>query len=199
MKSLRRETARLVLRPLKPSDYARWKLTHSTMLDPKNIWDAKRRTDDLLTREKFKQVLQAQKTRRENDSFYDFAVFEKKTGDLIGSVSAMDVLRGVAQTAFLGYGIYNRYWGKGYAKEAVRALIDIAFTDLSLHRLEAGIEPSNRRSIMLARSLKLRKEGLKKRAIYLRETWIDLVMYSATCEDFSYSYRWKKKPTLRLR
>ena len=77
-----------------------------------------------------------------------------------------------------------------FHREAVRAAIDIAFHDLKLHRVEAGVEPRNRRSILLARSLGLRKEGLKKRAVQLRaNTWVDLVVYAATSEDFGSKWR----------
>jgi ribosomal-protein-alanine N-acetyltransferase len=109
----------------------------------------------------------------------------------------MDVLRGLGQTAYLGYFINNPFWGKGYGKEAARAAIDIAFRDVKLHRIEAGIEPRNRRSIFLARSLGLRKEGLKKRAVFLRGKWNDLIMYSATCEEFG--FKWKGVPKTRPR
>jgi RimJ/RimL family protein N-acetyltransferase len=42
----------------------------------------------------------------------------------------------------------------------------------------------NRRSILLVRKLELRKEGRNKRAIYINEKWLDLVVFSATCDEF---------------
>ena len=49
----------------------------------------------------------------------------------------------------------------------------------------------------LARSAGLRKEGLKKRAAFLRGKWIDLVVYAGTCEEFGFS--WKGVAQTRLR
>lgn len=95
----------------------------------------------------------------------------------------MDISRSISQTCFLGYRIFNAHWDQGYAKEAVKAVIEIGFRDLKLHRIEAGIEPNNTRSLRLAKSLKMRREGVKKRALFIRNTWIDLVMYTLTCED----------------
>jgi ribosomal-protein-alanine N-acetyltransferase len=113
----------------------------------------------------------------------------KKNGELIGFVALMEVVRGVSYTCFLGYRIFSPHWGQGYAKEAIRAVIDIGFKDLKLHRIEAGVEPSNIRSIRTARSLKMRKEGLKKRALFLRGKWVDLVIYTITTEDAGYKFR----------
>lgn len=197
MALLQRRTKSLVVRPLVASDFERWKTYFSSMSPPKNKWDNKNRTESDLSRSNFRRILSSQKSLREQDKFYDLAVFEKKSGELVGTVAAMDVLRGLGQTSYLGYFIHNKFWGRGYGKEAALAMIDIAFRDLKLHRIEAGIEPSNRRSIMLARSIGLRKEGLKRRAVFLRGKWNDLVMYSATCEEFG--VKWRGIPKTRPR
>ena len=45
--------------------------------------------------------------------------------------------------ASLGYYLARRYWGKGLASEASRALIDVAFTRLGLECVEADAEEGN--------------------------------------------------------
>lgn len=195
MPFLERRTQRLVVRPLKATDYLAWVDANSHWRSPRNKWDRKNKPPEDLTRSHFKKLLRSQNDLRKQDRFFDLSVFEKKTGSLVGTVAIMDVLRGLGQMAYLGYFLNNRFWGLGYGKEAVTAIIDIAFRDLKLHRIEAGIEPTNRRSILLARSIGLRKEGLKKRAVFVRGEWVDLVMYSATCEEFG--IKWKGIPKTR--
>ncbi len=197
MKYLARKTRQLELRCLTLKDYNCWKQAQLKMKKSQNTWDASSRTSDSLTKTEFKKIIQGQIERRNKDTFYDLGVFDK-TGVLIGGVSIMEVSRGISQTAYLGYRIFNNYWGKGYGKEAVRAMIEIAFEDIKLHRIEAGIEPSNKRSLKLARSLGMRREGLKKRVLFLRNTWVDLIMFTLTSEDLNLKYptknlKWKPR------
>ncbi len=58
----------------------------------------------------------------------------------------------------LGYRLARRFWGRGYATEAARAVRDHAFNILQLPRLISLIDPSNRRSIRVAEKLGMRYE-----------------------------------------
>lgn len=51
----------------------------------------------------------------------------------------------------IGYRLARRYWGYGYATEAVCAVRDHAFHDLNISRLIAMIDPENAASINVAR------------------------------------------------
>jgi ribosomal-protein-alanine N-acetyltransferase len=106
----------------------------------------------------------------------------------------MDITRGVFQSAYLGYRIFNRYWGTGYGTEAVKATTQIAFKDLNLHRLEAGIEPKNIRSIKIVKRVGFRNEGLSKSRLFLRNQWVDIALYTLTTEDLKHT--WKGTPQL---
>lgn len=177
------KTSRLLIRFLKDSDYPIWYKAHKNMPAPRNVWDQNPRPEKELTLSQFKKYLKLQANLRKKDLFYDFAIFLKKDKILIGHVGIMEVTRGLSHSAYLGYRIFNPYWGQGYAKEAVDAVILCAFKQLKLHRLEAGIEPQNKKSIALAKSLDLRYEGTQKRKIFLRDQWVDFKAYCVTCED----------------
>ena len=63
-----------------------------------------------------------------------YGIVVKGTDKVIGSVDfnyrhADDVLE-------LGYTLHPDYWGRGYVPEAARALIDLAFKELGLHKIE---------------------------------------------------------------
>ena len=60
-------------------------------------------------------------------------------GELVGACG----LTGAGASAELGYWLGVSYWGRGYGTEAVRGLIDHAFTALSYTCLEAGARVTN--------------------------------------------------------
>lgn len=186
-KYLRRQTRRLEIRPLTSADFEAWQAAYLKSARPKNKWDMIEHAASDLTIANFKKKLRHFEKQQKRDYFYHFGFFSRQ-GDLIGMGSLMEVSRGISQTAFLGYRIFNPYWGQGFAKEAVRAVIDIGFKDVKLHRIEAGVEPKNRRSVALAKSLGMRREGLKKRAVFLRKMWVDLIIFTLTTEDLGRGY-----------
>jgi [ribosomal protein S5]-alanine N-acetyltransferase len=180
-----RKSRRLSIRFYKEGDYLVWKDAHASLPPSENAWDVGPLPLQELTKAKFNRLLSAHRRDRKKDSFYHFAAFDKKTGELIGHGSLMDISRGVFQNAYLGYALFSPYWGKGFGRELTSELIDIAFTELNLHRIEAGIEPKNIRSIALAKSLGLRKEGFSLRRLYLRDRWLDMAIYALTAEEWS--------------
>lgn len=87
--------------------------------------------------------------------------------------------------AEVGYGLGPAHWGQGYAREAVRALLDWGFGVLQLHRVEADIDPANTASAALLTRLGFQLEGR------LRERWIvdgvvsDSAMYGLLAREWS--------------
>ena len=191
------DTERLVLRPYRETDYDMWKETYATLPKPKNRWDLGPRELKDLTTAKFTEVLATQDADMAQDHFYSFHAFEKESGKLVGHGSLMDISRVIFQNAYLCYGVHSPYWGLGYGKELAAATLQIAFHTLKLHRVEAGIEPANKRSIRLAKSLNMRREGLSKRRLYLRQKWVDMVIYALTAEDVGLDVRPEDTPLRR--
>ncbi len=177
------KTKRLDVRLYKASDFNVWKETYLNLGPPKNRWDQKVRKKTDLSKSNFKKILETQKKNIKNDSFIDLIAFDKKNKKIIGFTSLMDISRGVFQNAYLGYRILNPYWRQGYGRELIDGTIDFAFQKVKLHRLEAGIHPRNIRSIALAKSLGLRREGLSKRRLYLNSQWEDVSIFAITSEE----------------
>jgi RimJ/RimL family protein N-acetyltransferase len=65
----------------------------------------------------------------------------------------------------IGFALGHQFWGRGYMKEALTALLDFAFGTLRMRRLEADVDPRNAGSLHAVERLGFRREGL------LRERW----------------------------
>ncbi len=68
--------------------------------------------------------------------------------------------------AELGYVLGQRHWGRGLMHEALTGLLDHAFGDMGLRRIEAEIDVRNVASACVVRRLGFTREGL------LRERWV---------------------------
>jgi len=87
-------------------------------------------------------------------------------GKLIGDIG-IRFLEDPAQVE-VGYTLSPDYQGKGYAFEALKAMIDYIFQSLNMHRITASVDPDNKRSIRL-----LDKIGFRKEAHFVKSYWND--------------------------
>ncbi|MGI5348815.1 GNAT family N-acetyltransferase [Streptomyces sp. CA-250714] len=82
------------------------------------------------------------------------------------------------QAGKLGYALAPSEWGKGYATDAARTLIQFGFRDLGLHRISAAIGPDNAQSIKLVEALGFTREGVLRDHVFTNGAWRDSVLYS---------------------
>jgi RimJ/RimL family protein N-acetyltransferase len=72
-----------------------------------------------------------------SDGYGFWAAVEKDTGEFIGWFHLRPRADGAADEPELGYRLRRSAWGKGYATEGSRALIEKAFTELGAQRVWA--------------------------------------------------------------
>ena len=68
------------------------------------------------------------------------------SGRVVGRITLSGIVRGPLQSAHLGYWVNATDGGRGLATAAVRNLVQIAFQEWGLHRIEAGTLLDNVRS-----------------------------------------------------
>lgn len=61
----------------------------------------------------------------------------EEDGQLVGRINLNSLIRGAFQSASVGYLLDQHMTGRGIATAALRQVIDIAFSELNLHRLQA--------------------------------------------------------------
>jgi len=93
-----------------------------------------------------------------------FVIVLRETAQVIGSCLLFHFDESSAR-AEVGYVLGREHWGAGYMLEAMQALVDFAFDQVGLRRLEAEIDPRNAASARLLGRLGFTQEGL------LRQRW----------------------------
>ena len=87
------------------------------------------------------------------------------------------------QSAEIHYSLHPDHWGKGYALEAVKAVIKWGFSNLHLHRIEAGVATQNLKSIKLLEAAGMTREGLCRQILPIRGEWLDNYQYAILASD----------------
>jgi len=108
-----------------------------------------------------------------------YAVVLKETGRVIGTVHIFPDDTRAVWAMEIGYSISPAHRRKGYATEALSALLELLQKDLLLDMLVAGILPDNHISARLLEKLSFQKEGLRHNAIWHEglDHPVDLIYY----------------------
>ena len=86
--------------------------------------------------------------------------------------------------ASIGWIALPSHHRRGLMTEAVRAIVDLAFTTADVHRLVAEIDSANAASVRLAERLGFRKEAHFVESLYLRGEWRDETVYALLQKDW---------------
>lgn len=116
-------------------------------------------------------------------SGFFWAIIESETDSYCGDI----ILRKIDSTnarAEIGYTLMPEFWGRGYMKEAMRAVISFGFKDLGLHSIEANINPANETSRALLLKMGFVKEAYFRENYYYNGKFLDSEIYSLLEKDF---------------
>ena len=114
------------------------------------------------------------------------AIVEKASEKVIGSIALqLDDKRNHLCSRRLGYALAQEEWGKGYATEAVKSILQFGFNALDLELIAVNHFPSNNRSKRVIEKSGFVYEGVLRKAT---EVWtgqlLDNVCYSLTKEEY---------------
>src|SRR5690606_20120061 len=86
--------------------------------------------------------------------------------------------------AEVGFMLGRAHWGRGFAQEAVRAVLRFAFDRMDLHRVEADTHPDNAASLRLLERLGFRREGHLRERWFTFGAWSDSVLLGLLRSEF---------------
>ena len=170
-------STRLVLRPLKPSDAAdvqrlagAKEIADTTMNIPHPYADGMAEAWIESAADAFRQREQA------------VLAITDSSGILVGAISLR--IESGQGSAELGYWIGLPYWGRGYATEAVRAMVRYGFDELGLNRIHAQHFARNPASGRVLEKAGFTHEGFHRARVLKNERFEDMHTFAVLRADF---------------
>ena len=115
---------------------------------------------------------------------FHLAAILKAEKQLIGGcrIAVLDQLN---RGGSIGYCFNRHFWGKGYATEAARALLDFGFEQLDLHRIFATCSSENIASARVLEKIGMRQEGYIREHEWIKGKWRDSLIYAILEHEWS--------------
>lgn len=104
-------------------------------------------------------------------------------GEIVG-VLGLHTIDWVNRNTSIGYWLAEGARGRGLMTGAVRALLDHAFHELELHRIEIHCAPENRRSRAIPERLGFREEACLRETELVGGRYLDSVVYGMLAEEW---------------
>ncbi|MCP8617945.1 GNAT family N-acetyltransferase [Salirhabdus salicampi] len=172
------ETERLVLRPYDLSDAPR----------AQKIGDDKAVAETTFipypyTLEKVEDWIKNHSSLIENGDAYPLAVILKSEKQLIGTMTIR--IDKNHHKGELAYWVGKDYWGKGYATEASKKMLEFGFKELNLNRIWAPVMSKNKASGKVMQKVGLSYEGTLKQDILRWDKYEDIDIYGLLKKDYN--------------
>lgn len=177
------ETSRLILRKLTLDDTEKLFLNASSDKVTRYLsWKAHQSKDD--TKNFILGLISNYESHKKDNNYYNWGIIFKENNDVIGVISANSLIENI-DSAYIGYWLGDKYWGRGIMTEALKEVIRFLFEEVNVKVVRSSHAPENPASgnVMLKNNMvyegTLRKEvrtnicGITDRVVYsiLREEW----------------------------
>lgn len=130
------------------------------------------------TPEEFKAFID----RSQKDSQKSFLVL--KDNIIAGVFNINEIVRGCFQNAFLGFYAVSGFEGQGIMSAGLKLVLKSFFDEMRLHRIEANIQPDNKKSIRLVKANGFRYEGKSPHYLKINDVWCTHEHWVMTFEDY---------------
>ena len=120
----------------------------------------------------------------DNLDYYRWTIVKKEDNKILGTIY-LNIHDEKAKTAGIDYWLREDEWSKGYVTEASKKILEFAFDELDLNRIESCGAKDNKGTWRVMEKIGLKYEGTRKQAMFYYYGGIeDLVMYGLTKEEY---------------
>lgn len=181
------DTARLQLRPYTPADAPRLR----ELAGAREIADTTISIPHPYPEGLAERWIAEQQREFEAGRAASFALQFRQEPGLIGGIALRDVDREHLQ-AELGFWMSVAWWGRGYALEATRAIVDYGFGQLGLNRIHAHHMTRNPASGRVLAKAGFEREGLLRQRVRKWGVFEDVVLLALLRKDWDPEAGWNE-------
>lgn len=126
-----------------------------------------------------RETLRAIRRRSREQGGHTFAICEKGSGRVIGTIGPVWLDWG-NRSCEVGFSLAHRAWGQGLMTEALGAFLRYAFSELGLNRVEGQHDMRNPASGRVMEKAGMALEGRLRQRLYYKGAYADVALYAAT-------------------
>jgi RimJ/RimL family protein N-acetyltransferase len=115
---------------------------------------------------------------------FQFAVALRDSDELVGDIY-LEIRASDPRQGEIGFTLAREHQGKGYASEAVCAVLDYCFGELGLHRVVGVCDVRNTASAALMERIGMRREGHFIRNAWFKGAYSDEYLYAVLGEEWA--------------
>lgn len=173
------DTERCVLRRIVPDDYQMMYENWARYEEVCRYFPF----DPLEDIDVYKEKVYRWVTNYESDTYFHWVIEWKENAELIGTIN----LGNVEESCLMcdtSYMLSPQYWGRGIMTEVLQAVLNYAFDEIALNRVQADVFEGNIASEHVLTKCGMQFEGIARQKYYKNGTFIDTAQYAILRSDF---------------
>ena len=118
----------------------------------------------------------------ESGSYFHWVIEWKETGELVGTIN----LGNVEESCMMSdtcYMLSPRFWNQGIMTEVLMAVLDYAFEEIGLNRVQAEVFAGNNASSAVLKKCGMSFEGIARQKYYKNGEFIDTALWAIIASD----------------
>jgi len=172
------ETKRLILRRLRPEDENDvFEYASDEEVSRFVFWNTHRSIEDS------RNFINSTLGRYERDEAGEWGIVLKEENKLIGTIGFTG-FDSRSRRAEIGYVLSRKYWGQGIMPEALNRLLEFAFTEMDLNRVECHHVSPNEKSGRVMQKVGMSYEGTAREKVFFKGQFWDLKQYAILKSDW---------------
>ncbi len=173
------DTERLILRPFRYTDD----------VDMLTYWISDPKIQSLYseptynTKEEVKELLDKYIGSYEKLDYYRWAIIEKESNICIGQI-AIFLVDNKNHFCEIEYALGSKFHRKGYASEAVKAILDFGFNNVNFHKVQVCHKEGNMASQGVIRKCNFTYEGSLRDFFFMDGKYVNRLYYSMLKDEY---------------